>query len=194
MKDPVFRHSVEEFWISWQTRKLSFRSLLDWWDRGKEKIKGLAVRFCSEKQSEQRQSRSLLVTLAAHLKFKIDNGTVSLLDVYEHVLGKIAELDRSVAEGARVRSQVRWAEEDEASSRFFLRLEKKAGSDNWIPAMRRADGSIASDIDSICSSWVDFILLFSLPRQLIFLPRLNFSLTFPLGFLMLDFIARACSL
>lgn len=108
------------------------------------------------KQSEQRQSRSLLVTLAAHLKFKIDNGTVSLLDVYERVLGKIAELDRSVAEGARIRSRVRWAEKGEASSRFFLRLEKKAGSDNWIPAMRRADGSIASDIDSICSSWVGF--------------------------------------
>lgn len=71
LKDPVFRQSVEEFWIYWRTRKLSFRSLLDWWDRGKEKIKGLAVCFCSEKQSEQRQSRSLLVTLAAHLKFKI---------------------------------------------------------------------------------------------------------------------------
>ena len=39
---------------------------------------------------------------------------------------------------------------------FFLRLEKKAGSDSWIPAMRRVDGSLASDIDSICSSWVDF--------------------------------------
>ena len=67
-----------------------------------------------------------MVTLAAHLKFKIDNGMVSLLDFYKRVLGKIAELDRSVAEGTRVRSWVKWTEEGETSSRFFLRLEKNA--------------------------------------------------------------------
>lgn len=156
LKDSAFRDLVVGFWTYWRTRKLSFHSLLEWWDRGKERIKGLAIRFCSKKQLESRQSRSVLDTLAAHLKFKIDNGTVSLLDVYERVLGKIAELDRSAAESARIRSRIKWAEEGETSSRFFLRLEKKAGSDNWIPAMRCADGSLASDIDSICSSWVDF--------------------------------------
>lgn len=122
----------------------------------KKELKVLLFVFCGKKQLESRQSRSVLVTLAAHLKFKIDDGTVSLLDVYERVLGKIAELDRSAAEGARIRSRIKWAEEGETSSRFFLRLEKKAGSDNWIPAMCCADGSLASDIDSICSSWVDF--------------------------------------
>lgn len=156
LKDPAFLDSVKEFWAYWRTRKLFFLSLLEWWDVGKEKVKGLAIRFCSAKQSERRQCRSLLSTLAAHLKFKIDNGLVSLLEVYERVLGKIADLDRSAAEGARVRSRVRWAEEGETSSHFFLRLERKAGSDNWIPAMRRTDGSIATGIDSICTSWVDF--------------------------------------
>ena len=93
----------------------------------KKRVKGLVIRFGNNKQLEHRQPCSLLVTLAAHLKFKIDNGMVSLLDFYERVLGKIAELDRSVAEGARVRSRVKWIEEGETSSRFFLRLEKKAG-------------------------------------------------------------------
>lgn len=87
-----------------ENQKISFHSLLEWWDHGKERIKGLAIHFCNEKQSERRQSSSLLLTLATHLKFKIDNGTVSLLDVYERVLGKIAELDHSATEGAHVRS------------------------------------------------------------------------------------------
>lgn len=138
-----------------ENQKISFHSLLEWWDYGKERIKGLAIHFCNEKQSERRQSSSLLLTLATHLKFKIDNGTVSLLDVYERVLGKIAELDHSATEGAHVRSRIRWAEEGETSSHFFLHLERKAVSDNWIP-MCRVDGSVAADIGSICSSSVHF--------------------------------------
>ena len=97
-----------------------------------------------------------MTALAAHLKAKIDAGTVSLLEVSHRVLGKIADLDQVDAEGARVRSRIQWAEEGESSSHFFLRFEKKAGAESWISAMRHPDGTVVSDISSICSSWVDF--------------------------------------
>ena len=42
------------------------------------------------------------------------------------------------------------------SSRFFLRQERKRGASGWLAATRRADGSLATDISSICESWVDF--------------------------------------
>ena len=42
------------------------------------------------------------------------------------------------------------------SSKYFLRLEKTRGTSDWITAMRRPDGSLATDISSICFSWVDF--------------------------------------
>ena len=51
---------------------------------------------------------------------------------------------------------MRWAEEGETSSRYFFRLEKKHGSENWIPAMKNPDGSIASGIVQICDSWASF--------------------------------------
>ena len=156
LRDPSFRKVIVDFWAIWKQHKRSFGSIQEWWDKGKSRIKGLAINFCSNKQSERRQSRSVLTALAAHLKAKIDAGTVSLLDVYHRVLGRIAEIDQSDAEGARVRSRIQWAEEGESSSRFFLRLEKKAGAESWIPAMRRPDGTVVSDIASICSSWVDF--------------------------------------
>ena len=41
-------------------------------------------------------------------------------------------------------------------SKFFLRLEKNPGSEDWISAIRKSDGSLATDISSFCSSWVDF--------------------------------------
>ena len=78
------------------------------------------------------------------------------MEVYENVLARIAEFDRLKAEGTPVRARVRWAEEGEMSSRYFLRLEKKQGANQWIAAMRGADGVVVSDIDGICRSWVTF--------------------------------------
>lgn len=83
-------------------------------------------------------------------------GQVSLLDVFEAVQARISDIDTAAAKGAQVRSRVWWAEEGETSSRYFLRLEKKRGAENWIPAMKDPDGSIASRITDICDSWVSF--------------------------------------
>ena len=42
------------------------------------------------------------------------------------------------------------------SSRFFLRQEHQRGAVGWISAIRRPDGSLATDLPSICDSWVRF--------------------------------------
>lgn len=147
---------VKVFWASWRLYKRSFDSLQSWWDRGKERIKGIAIDFCARESKDSKLCRSLLVNLATHLKSKVDLGMVSLLDVYESVQSRIANIDLSAARGAQVRSRVRWAEEGETSSRYFFRLEKKHGTENWIPAMKNSDGSIASSIVEICDSWVSF--------------------------------------
>jgi len=99
-------------------------------------------------------SRSTLVSLADHLKFKIDQGHVSLLPIYQGVSAKITSLDLSTAQGAKVRSRIKWAEEGETSFRYFLKLEKKRGSLDWI-SMKESDGTVASHLDGICKSWSD---------------------------------------
>ena len=148
--------AVKRFWSTWRLCKSSFRSLQSWWDRGKEELRGLAVCFCCAKSQNLSSSRFLLTNLSNHLKWKIDQGFDSLLSILENVSAKIAELVLHEAEGAKVRSRIKWAEEGEASTSYFLRLEKKNGSDGWISAMKNADGSLATDISSICDSWVAF--------------------------------------
>ena len=108
------------------------------------------------KARDSNQSRSLLVNLSNHLKAKIDLGQVSRLDVFESVQSRIASIDLAAAKGAQVRARVRWAEEGETSSKYFFRLEKKRGADNWISAMKSSDGNIVSDISGICDPWVSF--------------------------------------
>lgn len=94
-------------------------------------------------------SRTLLVQLLDHLKCKVDQGFISLVPVLKNVPNKIASLDLPDAKGAKVRSRFQWAEEGEASTKFFLRLEKNKRSVSLISAMRKEDGSLASDINSI---------------------------------------------
>ena len=43
-------------------------------------------------------------------------------------------------------------EEGELSSAYFLRLERKRGSDIWISALRERDGSIVSSPSDLCTS------------------------------------------
>jgi len=47
-------------------------------------------------------------------------------------------------------------EEGEAPTRFLFRMAKKHGCEEWISAMKLADGSYVSTIPSICDSWVNF--------------------------------------
>ena len=154
--DADFVVSVKDFWTAWRLKKGSFHSLLSWWDRGKERIKGLAIAYCKEKSKHQNMSRSLFVALADHLKSKTDQGLVSLLPIYQNVSSKITALDLSSAQGAKVRSRVKWAEEGETSSHYFLKLKKKHGALDWISAMKNDDGVVVSDLNGICESWTHF--------------------------------------
>jgi len=158
LDDPDFITLITEFWTQWRKRKLSFPSILDWWDLGKSKIKGLPINYCNGKSRERHGSRSLLSNLASHLKSRIDSGVVSCIEVYQNALAQISSLDSIAAKGSQIRSRVRWAEEGETSSSFFLRLEKKRGSGSWISAIRNIEDVIVSKIDEICSVWRSFYL------------------------------------
>ena len=127
LEEPDFIELIERFWQSWRLNKPS-SNLQSWWDRGKSHIRGICLRYCSRRSVLRKTSSSLLDSLACHLKSRVDGGMVSLLDVYEKVLSKIADDNKAKARGARVRSRVRWAEKGEASTRFFLRLEKQCAS------------------------------------------------------------------
>ena len=128
----------------------------EWWDRGKERIKGIAVRFCCTKSRSKNMSTSLLPSLASDFKFKIDSSHVSLLSVYQNVLAELAVIDLADSQGTKVRFTVKWAEEGETSSRYFLNLQKWRGAFDWISAMKSPDGSVLTSVSDICDSWGDF--------------------------------------
>jgi len=78
------------------------------------------------------------------------------MPLYEQVLVQLASFNLTEAEGELVRSRVKWADEGETSSHFFLRLEKKRGTESWISAMCVSIGVAVTDVEGICESWASF--------------------------------------
>ena len=112
------------FWYDWRSAQPRFPTLTKWWDKGKSMVKGLTIRYCCVRSSQQSQHRSLLSRLADHLKCRVDAGFIPCLENYLSTLAEIALTDIEVPRRAQVRARARWVEEGETSSAFFLRLEK----------------------------------------------------------------------
>ena len=140
---------VYSFSRQWRSRKSSFASIMDWWELGKSKLKGLSISYCMKRVAAQRLERDLLSNLVSHLKTKIDEGCVSCVGPYHSALFALGKIDIAESEGARLHSRTQWIEDREVSSSFFFRLEKKNQADRWVAALKDADGSIRSDMDGL---------------------------------------------
>ena len=156
LSEPTYDQAVTSFWSVWQTKKLDFITIIDWWETAKTKLKGLTVAYCKDRAAKKRQSRQQFVNLIAHLKNHIDNGRVSSIGPYRSALAKLRKLDSDTAAGAKIRARVRWMEEGECSFAFFCRLERKKASDLLISVLRGSDGLLCSGQEGLASILMDF--------------------------------------
>ena len=147
---------ISSFWSHWRSRRESFPFLADWWESGKSRLKGLTITYCKEWASCRRARCATLVCLVDHLKCQVDNGVVSCLDPYQSALAELERIYRVQAEGTRMRAQVQWIEEGEASTAFFFRRERNQSADRWIPTLRGADTVVCTDVDGIGAVLTDF--------------------------------------
>ena len=68
---------------------------------------------------------------------------------------QLAAFDLDEAAGTWVRSRIKWAEEGETSSRFFLGMEEKWGAESWISAMR-VSNEVVRDFETMFEPWDSF--------------------------------------
>ena len=156
LDDPEYVSLISDFLLGWRRRQNQYSSLTKWWDVCKDRIKGLSINFGVAKSRASCGQRDLLVRLAEHLKSKLDLGNLSCLGPYNSTLAELAKFDLKAAQGAQVRSRVRWVEESESSSAFFFRLERKRGADRRISALKAADGTTVSDTTGLCDVITSF--------------------------------------
>ena len=155
LKDPSFILMITQFWESWQHEKWSFSSLSSWWDAGKTRLQQKIRIFSRQKASQFRKRiRSLEHTLF-FLNRRADNGD-DVAALLADTKSELEEALRHQARGCRIRANVQWAEEGEASTAYFLNLEKSKGQGRLFSAIRTLSGQVVTSFLLICRAWVTF--------------------------------------
>ncbi|CAB4040946.1 Transposon TX1 uncharacterized 149 kDa, partial [Paramuricea clavata] len=141
--------------------KSSFLSLTAWWDAGKARLKQYIREFSKKKAVSRRKLITSLEHTLFHLNRRLLNGD-EMLPIIEDVKRELEAAHRDEARGARIRANVQWAEEGEASTKYFFGLERKRGQSRIFTSVKNMAGTVVSAFVGIARAWMGFYgLLFT---------------------------------
>ena len=146
---------MSDFWSSWRVYKSSFLSLTAWWDAGKARLKQYIREFSKKKAVSYRKLITSLEHTLFHLNRRLLNGD-EVLPIIEDVESELEAAHRDVERGARIRANVQWAKEGEASTKYLLGLERKRDQRRIFTSVKNMAGTVVSAFVGIAWAWVAF--------------------------------------
>ena len=155
LSDADFRERVSSFWQQWKLRETDFCLQSAWWDAGKVRLKRIAMQFAHEKSSRTKQRIASFDCTVIHLQARINRGE-PVRSLLAEAKAELADELLAKAKGAQLRSRVRWAEEGENATSFFLQQEKVRGRARLITAMRNEQGDTVSSASAISHVWTSY--------------------------------------
>ncbi len=127
------------------------------WEFLKLRIKEHTINYCTQKAISRKDEIAELEYKISKIDIEIANQIYSneLQEERKTLKRNLDELYISKAKGAQVRSRVRWIEEGEKSTNYFLNLEKQRQSANVIDKLKYNGKEEDSDegILQICTSF-----------------------------------------
>ena len=139
-------------------REELFFSLSAWVGCSKARLKRKILSFCSKKASVSRKRASSHEHTLFFLRRRADNGE-DVSSLIADTRAELEDLHRQQSRGARIRSKVQWAEEGEASTSYFFRLEKHNGERRLFSAVRTMCGVIVLSLVDISRVWVSLRII-----------------------------------
>ena len=155
LTDQSFIDLVTDFWTFWQSTKSSFLSITAWWDAGKARLQNKIRAFSRSNASTFRKRVSSLENSLFHLNRRLINGE-DVNHLVNTTKAELKEAHRQQSRGARIRSNIQWAEEGEASTAYLFRLEKKRGQQRLITAIKNLGGIVVRNLGQIACAWIGF--------------------------------------
>ncbi|KAJ8034902.1 hypothetical protein HOLleu_21924 [Holothuria leucospilota] len=130
---------LRSYYKLWSTLKPSFKSMTEWWENIKGRIKHLAIQH-SVRIARQKKKRLLLLQRVC-------------CNSNEDEVDNIIE---SELRGACIRSRVKILEENEKPSAFFYREERRRAERKVIKSIKNDDGRIVSSNSEITDVFHNF--------------------------------------
>ena len=179
---PQFRELFTAFWTHWRTKRGSYPTILQWWDKGKVHIERISRKFSSDVfHSRHKRIRSLRKRLRNSLTKDHLTATASLLSTT--LAHELKVLEDIATQRALHSSQVQWLEQGEQCTKFFLNLQTKKREDTTIHSLLTPNGALLTSTPAILSETQRFYTALYSPAstsnnlQNIFLSRLDCALT-----------------
>ena len=117
-------------------------SAMEKWELLKIKVKEYTQRFCRKKSVTEKNIRSILEERLRSLEIKIDVNVhnAELENDYSKVKTKLEKIYQAEAKGAGIRARVKWIEQGERSTKYFLGLEKNSVRKKEIKQLKSQNG------------------------------------------------------
>jgi len=112
------------------------------WELLKVMVKETTMEYCKKRKSQTYKYR---IELQQRLDYLIQVNGVSRTNEMDEIERELDEMYTNDIRGAQIRSKVKWTEEGEKCTKYFLNLEKAHQTANTINQLRNEDGDIITD-------------------------------------------------
>lgn len=158
LKDKTFNENIRDMWNDHKSIKPNLgEDLLDWWDAGKSKVKKIAIQRRSIIKKHKNVVYNNLMAELQNLLNQYDmNPCCDLSQRIDQYKKLIENIENERLEGTKVRSRVKWFEEGERPTKYFLNVEASKGKSKTWTSIRKQDGNLSNKIEEILETQVDF--------------------------------------
>ena len=163
LKDRLYLDLMNEKLDLWSQALEGFPAQLKW-DYFKIKIKEESIAYSRQKAMNKKDNliklRLRLKDLQKDLLVAHEKGEITEKDnLLEEMNNAKLALDLYAlyeAKGAQTRSRIKWIEEGERNTKYFLQLEKSNQSNNTITSLKDKHGNVMFKMDEIMQIQVDY--------------------------------------
>ncbi len=128
------------------------------WEMCKVKIKELTQAFCKKKARQCRKELAETEKELDKLEGKINNGDDSpdVCKKYTETKSKLDNYYKQRCKGASIRARVKWFEEGERNTKYFLNLEKSQGVRKQLTKVRNKSNQVVTNGEDVLKETVQF--------------------------------------
>ena len=143
LKDATYVSSVKSIIVDCRERYKDLNNSLKW-EMTKHDVRSFTKPYSVGKKQEINQTKNNLEDKLKELCRKIDSNTTDndTISEYSNTKHELEEIEKLEASSSIFRSKIKWAEEGERNSKFFLNLEKRNYTNKLITQLQINDSLI----------------------------------------------------
>ena len=126
------------------------------WEMCKRKIKDYTIEYCKQKAKTKKDVVEILEKEVEMLEQSVIENHQKFKQSYTNAKNRLEKTFSQITKGAIIRSRVKWYEEGETNSKYFMGLEKCNNVKNSIVELKSKNGKNLTNINDILNKSADY--------------------------------------